>query len=185
MKICAPILSMMIAGMVAGGSLAEQPEPPKKPTMTLRERFDKMDSNRNGVLSQMEFIVAHKRMADQVAKSIFIKVGGGPDQLLTLDQVAKARQEWAKKVAPNQIEATPKTTTAEVFKSMDADEDGQVSQVEFAAYWVKEAEEKAEAVFDRMGGAKDRGLAFEQFQRGAHARWEAARRQQEGTRIQR
>jgi Ca2+-binding EF-hand superfamily protein len=175
----------MIAGMVAVGSFAEQPKPPKQPTMTLQERFDKMDANRNGILSQMEFIVAHKRMADQVAKSIFAKVGGGPDQPLTLDQVAKARTLWAKRVAPYQAEEASRTTTEEIFKSMDADENSQVSQAEFVAYWVKQAAERAEATFDRMGGSKDRGLVFAQFQKGAHARWEAARRQKEGTGVNR
>jgi hypothetical protein len=53
------------------------------------------------------------------------------------------------------------------------------------AYWVKQSAERAEAVFDRMGGAKDRGLVFAQFEKGVHARWEAARRQKEGTRINR
>jgi Ca2+-binding EF-hand superfamily protein len=175
----------MIAGIVAGGVLADQPKPPKKPTMSLEERFNKMDANRNGILSQMEFITAHKRMADQVAKGIFAKIAGGPDQGLTLAQVDKARTEWGKKVAPYQAEEESKTSTVDIYTSMDADEDGEVSQTEFVAYWVHQAAERAEATFDRMGGSKDRGLVFQQFQKGAHARWEAARRQREGTRINR
>ena len=149
--------------------------------MTLQERFQKMDADRDGILSEQEFVAAHNRFAQQVARSLFTEVGGRSDRPLALDQIAEARKEWSKRVAPFQPERTPERTTNEVFENMDRDHDGGVSEAEFVSYCVREAEDRAEAVFHGMGGSKDNGLTFEQFERGVHARWKTARRHSEGT----
>ena len=184
MKLCAPILCLMIAGLVAGGSFAQQAEPPKKPNMTLEERFNKMDANHDGILTEEEFFAFHKKMAKQVAKSVFAKVGGTEDRPLTVDQLDEAREAWANKIAPSQKEETLKMTTEEIFETIDANQDGKVSEAELADYLVNQGRERAETVFRSMGGTKEEGLSFAQFQKGVYARWEGmARRHKEGTRV--
>jgi Ca2+-binding EF-hand superfamily protein len=90
------LLSLIVAGMVAVNAPAQEQKGGKKPHMTLKERFDKMDTNHDGTLSQDEFVAGHKRLGEEKAKALFAKMGGTTDKGLTFDQYKTAMEEWMK-----------------------------------------------------------------------------------------
>jgi Ca2+-binding EF-hand superfamily protein len=71
---------------------------PKAARSTAEQRFKEQDANKDGKVSQAEFLAAHKRWPEARAKEIYKNMGGS-DAGLTLEQYKKAREAWAKKRA--------------------------------------------------------------------------------------
>jgi len=171
MKSWAAILGIVAAFSVAANAFAEKKETCKNPKVTLQERFNKMDTIHDGILSEQELTVALKSHAEKYAKEIFEKMGGKSNHPLSLAEFTSAREQWQKKMAEHHKEWKSKTTAKESFSKMDANHDGKLSQSEFVAHWVKESEARADRVFHEMGGTKNKGISFVQYQK-AHKAWE-------------
>jgi Ca2+-binding EF-hand superfamily protein len=62
--------------------------------MTLRERFDRMDTNHDGVVSAKEFVAAHPKLGAERAEKIFKKMGGGTGKGLSFEQFKTAVEKW-------------------------------------------------------------------------------------------
>lgn len=102
------ILSLVVAGLVAVNAPAqEKKEPPKKPS--LAERFAKMDTNNDGILTEQEFVAFHKAAHEGKGKGNGeAKAGTFYKELATLggtttkdnvtgmnvDQFKKAHKQW-------------------------------------------------------------------------------------------
>jgi len=66
-----------------------------------------------------------------------------------------------KKDAPKK----PRQSSEERFKEMDKDNSGTVTEAEFVAAYSRMGEEKAKALFQKMGGTADKGLTLEQYKK--------------------
>jgi hypothetical protein len=73
-------------------------EAAKKPQATAEERFKMMDTNKDGKISEAEFVAAHKKWPEAKAKEIY-NSAGGTKKGMSLDEYRKAREAWHKKMA--------------------------------------------------------------------------------------
>ncbi len=163
--ICVPLLGAL---SIAVGASADQPACVQSSALSLKQAFDAMDTNHDGIVSQQEFIAAHHQKALDKAQSVFDKISGGAADL-TLAQFTAARQAWEQKLTAERKEWTPEITAQEEFQKMDVNHDGKLSKSEFVDSWVKRADERAGEIFAKLGGTKDKGLTFAQFEKGHEA----------------
>jgi Ca2+-binding EF-hand superfamily protein len=165
MRVRTVLVTLVVASLAAVSALAEQPQKASscKTKLTVQERFTKMDVNHDGVLSQPEFINAHKDKAATWSKAAFKKMGGTE---LTVDQITAARDNWEKEFAARHTGWKPTMTDEEVFETMDSKHTERVSESEFVSYWVTQAADHARDTFAKMGGSNDKGLTFAQYETG-------------------
>ncbi|MGA2799684.1 MAG: hypothetical protein ABSE63_19040 [Thermoguttaceae bacterium] len=100
MKAWTMILSLLAVCFVAGSAFAQKKEPPKKDP--LLERFEKMDTNHDGIVSLKEFVAVNKEMGKEAEKRFMEleKLGGSTEKKkekgMTFEQFKKALEEWVK-----------------------------------------------------------------------------------------
>lgn len=98
MRFWTALLSLLVASAVVASAPAQEKKEGKegkRPHMTLKERFDKMDANHDGALSEEEFVAGHSRMGEK-AKDVFKKMGGTAEKGVTFEQYKKAMEEFMK-----------------------------------------------------------------------------------------
>jgi hypothetical protein len=76
---------------------ATKAEEAKKPSAAIEDRLNQMDSNHDKNVSEEEFVAAHKKMGEALAKDIFKHMGGTKGKGLTFEQYKEARESWEKK----------------------------------------------------------------------------------------
>ena len=101
MRLWTMLLSLAVACLVAGNTFAkENKELPKKDP--LLERFKKIDTNHDGIVSEKEFVAVNKEMGKEAVKRFMEleKLGGSTEKKkekgMTFEQFKKALEEWAK-----------------------------------------------------------------------------------------
>ncbi len=104
MRIGMFLLSLVLASlMTVQASAQEKKDAPKKPSLS--ERFDKMDTNHDGILTEQEFVAFHKAAHEgkgEAKAGTFYKelasLGGTTtkDNItgMNLDQFKKAHKAW-------------------------------------------------------------------------------------------
>ncbi len=97
MRFWTVLLSLLVAVAVVASVPAQEKKGKegKRPHVTLKERFDKMDANHDGALSEEEFVAGHPRMGDK-AKDVFKKLGGTADKGLSFEQYQKGMDQMMK-----------------------------------------------------------------------------------------
>ncbi len=105
MKAWTMFLSLVAVCLVAGSAFAQgNKEPPKKDP--LLERFKKIDTNHDGIVSEKEFVAVNKEMGKEAEKRFMEleKLGGSTEKKkekgMTFEQFKKALEEWAKQHPP-------------------------------------------------------------------------------------
>jgi Ca2+-binding EF-hand superfamily protein len=104
MKAWTILFSLALACLAAGNTFAK--EPPKKDP--LLERFKKIDTNHDGIVSEKEFIAVNKEMGKEAAKRFaeLEKLGGtttkNKETGMAFEQFKKALEEWAKQHPPKE-----------------------------------------------------------------------------------
>jgi Ca2+-binding EF-hand superfamily protein len=165
MRVRTVLVTLIAASLVAVSALAQQTtkEPTPKKLPTLSERFAKMDLNHDGIVSEKEYVNAHRDWAADWSKAVFKKTGVTD---LSLDRFVKVRQQWEKEFAEHHPGWKSTTTPQEIFGKMDIHHRGKVSESEFVSYWINRAEDHARTMFAKIGGNKDKGLTFAQYATG-------------------
>ncbi len=100
MRLWTILVSLIVGCLVAGNSLAQQ-NPPKKHHW--RDRFEKMDTNHDGILTVQEFVAAHPKIGPEKATKFYndlAALGGTTTKDgatgMTLPQFRKGHIEWNK-----------------------------------------------------------------------------------------
>eukprot|EP00928_Gymnodinium_smaydae_P030906 TRINITY_DN22847_c0_g1_i2.p1 TRINITY_DN22847_c0_g1~~TRINITY_DN22847_c0_g1_i2.p1 ORF type:complete len:353 (+),score=72.17 TRINITY_DN22847_c0_g1_i2:81-1061(+) len=109
--------------------------------------FDRIDRNRDGVLSREEFQRAHREMA---ADAAFDRIDRNYDGVLSREELRAAQREAA---------------AASAFDRMDRNRDGVVDREEFAAAMRERERAAADAAFDRIDRNRDGVISREEMWR--------------------
>jgi hypothetical protein len=111
MRIGTMLTGLILACLVAANAPAQGSKQPPTKKPSLQERFQKMDTNGDGILTQDEFVAARSKLGDKAA-TVFQEMGklGGTTTKdgamgMTFQQFKKAHAEW-KKTHPNKKQAT-------------------------------------------------------------------------------
>lgn len=104
MRVWTMLLSLVVACLVAVNAPAQGNAAKKHP---LRDRFEKMDTNHDGILTVQEFVAAHPKMGEAKAVTFYKELatlGGtttkGGVMGMTFPQFKKAHKAW-KQAHPN------------------------------------------------------------------------------------
>ncbi len=101
MRVWTMLLSLIVACLMAVNLPAQESKPPAK-KHPLLDRFEKLDTNHDGILTAEEFAAAHQKHGDK-AKTVFQaleKLGGTTTKDgvtgMTFQEFKKAHLEWKK-----------------------------------------------------------------------------------------
>jgi Ca2+-binding EF-hand superfamily protein len=102
MRVWTLLLSLALALLVTTNVPAQEKKPPAQ-KHPVAERFAKMDTNHDGILTETEFVAARAKMGEAKAKKVYeemCKLGGTTTKDkatgMTLEQFKKAFEEWRK-----------------------------------------------------------------------------------------
>lgn len=112
MRLCTMLTAVIVACLIAVNASAQVSKEPPIKKHPLLERFQKMDTNHDGILTEEEFAAAHPKHSDK-AKTAFgemEKLGGTTTRDgvtgMTFQEFKKAHAEW-KKLHPGTKHSTP------------------------------------------------------------------------------
>ena len=144
MRIKLHLIAITVSGLAVNCSLADPTkEAPAKPLATPESEFKRYDENADGKLSIAELSVDRK--AENVAK-LMSRRDANKDEFLQLSECRVAM-----------VSKFPKA----VFKEYDSNNDGKVSNVEFAAQLNNR--DKAASWFYALDWNKNKSLSFNEF----------------------
>jgi Ca2+-binding EF-hand superfamily protein len=105
MRIWTILLSLVVACLITANAPAQGNKSTKHP---LRERFETMDTNHDGILTVQEFVAAHPKVGAKKAAAFYAELAtlGGTTTKgnvvgMTFPQFKKAHKAW-KQAHPNQ-----------------------------------------------------------------------------------
>ena len=99
MRLCTSLLGLLMVCLLAVQATAQTQTPTKK--HPLRAEFQKLDTNKDGIVTQAEFVAGHPKLGATKATARYTALSGlggtttvGSETGMTLEQFRKGHKLW-------------------------------------------------------------------------------------------
>lgn len=144
------MIALLVSGLLwAGSAPAADPQPRAKK----RALFQTLDQNKDGRLSQREFLAMWRNRTPGL--KLFRRLDANRDGYLTYQEFSRP---WGRSFRAQDI------NRRHVFRALDADQDGALTPAEMAAFFADPAQ--AAAFFKRLDRNRDNRVQWHEFRQG-------------------